>query len=69
MKPWIESLKWAGILTFCLVAMQVFISYVVLSHSKANAAGRDGELRRYENEEVVCYSRHDRDSSIFCKWK
>ena len=35
----------------------------------ANAKGREDELQRYENEEVICFSRRYQDSNIFCKFK
>jgi hypothetical protein len=35
----------------------------------ANARGREDELQRYENEEVICFSRRYEASNIFCKFK
>jgi len=65
-----KALLYTAVTVLVLLSLSILTSFFIKNIvSEAEAAGRSEELRRYENEEVVCYSRHDRDSSIFCKWK
>lgn len=56
----------------CYLVTLIVFSWLVLTgmeSNKADGKGREDELQRYENEEVICFSRRYADSNIFCKFK
>jgi hypothetical protein len=56
----------------CYIITLIVFSWGILTAmatQKAEGKGREGELQRYENEEVICFSRRYTDSNIFCKFK
>jgi len=55
---------------FVVFGMATFLIVKCTENSdSAQASGRANELQRYENEEVICFSRRYSDSNIVCKFK
>jgi hypothetical protein len=56
------------VLFFWFVVLFIFSMEGCASHAFSDS-GRADELMRFENSEVVCYSRRHREGTFACKWK